>query len=327
MLWFKNLMVYRLSRDITLRAEEMEKQLTSMTFTPCGSQDMVKMGWVPPMGSHSDALTHTANGQIIICARKEEKILPSPVIKQALEAKIQKLEADQGRKLKKTEKDSLKDEVLHSLLPRAFSRFSQTMMWIDTVNGLIMVDCASAKKAEDTLALLRKSLGSLPVVPLALENPIELTLTEWVRSGTVAQGFQLLDEAELKAMLEDGGVIRAKKQDLVSDEIAVHIEAGKVVTKLALDWQQRIQFVMCDDGSIKRLKFCDELRDQNEDIDREDFAQRFDADFILMTGELAALIQSLVEGLGGDNQRVPLRRRGDSPLQIAAQIRGGLSNL
>lgn len=47
MLWFKNLMVYRLSRDITLRAEEMEKQLASMTFTPCGSQDMAKMGWVP----------------------------------------------------------------------------------------------------------------------------------------------------------------------------------------------------------------------------------------------------------------------------------------
>ena len=304
MLWFKNLMVYRLSRDISLRAEEMEKQLAEWTFTPCGSQDMAKTGWVPPMGSsQSDALTHTANGQIIICARKEEKILPSPVVKQALEAKIHKLEADQGRKLKKTEKDSLKDEVLHSLLPRAFSRFSQTMMWIDTVNGLIMVDCASAKKAEDTLALLRKSLGSLPVVPLTMENPIELTLTDWVRSGSAAQSFQILDEAELKAILEDGGVIRAKKQDLVCDEIAVHIEAGKLVTKLALDWQQRIQFVMCDDGSIKRLKFSDELRDQNEDIDREDYAARFDADFILMTGELAALIKSLVEGLGGEAQR------------------------
>lgn len=303
MLWFKNLMVYRLSRDVSLRAEEMEKQLDAYTFTPCGSQDMAKTGWVSPMGSQGDALTHTTNGQIILCARKEEKILPTPVVKQALEAKIFKLEAEQGRKLKKTEKDSLKDEVLHSLLPRAFSRFNQTMMWIDTVNDLIMVDCASAKKAEDTLALLRKSLGSLPVVPLTLENPIELTLTEWVRSGNPAQGFQLLDEAELKAILEDGGVIRAKKQDLVCDEIAVHIEAGKLVTKLALDWQQRIQFVMCDDGSIKRLKFCDELRDQNEDIEREDVAGRFDADFILMTGELAALIKNLVEGLGGEAQR------------------------
>jgi len=303
MLWFKNMMVYRLNRDIPLSADDMEKQLEAYTFSPCGSQDMSKTGWVSPMGNRSDALTHVNNGQIVICARKEEKILPSPVVKQALEAKISKLEAEQSRKLKKTEKDSLKDEVLHSLLPRAFSRFSQTFLWIDTVNNLIMVDCASAKKAEDTLALLRKSLGSLPVVPLTLEKPIELTLTGWVRSGDLPAGFALMDEAELKALLEDGGVIRCKKQDLVCDEIANHIEAGKMVTKLALDWQERIQFVLADDGSVKRLKFSDTLREQNDDIDREDFAQRFDADFILMTSELAALTSNLVEALGGEAQR------------------------
>lgn len=303
MLWFKNMMVYRLNRDIPLSADEMEKQLGALSFSPCGSQDMAKTGWVSPLGQRGDAFTHENNGQILICARKEEKILPSPVVKQALEAKIEKLEAEQSRKLKKTEKDSLKDEVLHSLLPRAFSRFSQTYLWIDTVNNLIMVDCASAKKAEDTLALLRKSLGSLPVVPLTLENPIELTLTEWVRSGDLPAGFALMDEAELKAILEDGGVIRCKKQDLVSDEIANHIEAGKVVTKLALDWQERIQFVLADDGSVKRLKFADTLREQNDDIDREDFALRFDADFMLMTSELAALTSNLVEALGGEAQR------------------------
>ncbi|HFF8969927.1 recombination-associated protein RdgC [Serratia marcescens] len=303
MLWFKNLMVYRLSREVALNADEMEKQLSAFAFTPCGSQDMAKTGWVSPMGSHSDALTHAVNGQIVICARKEEKILPSPVIKQELQAKIERLEAEQHRKLKKTEKDALKDEVLHSLLPRAFSRFNQTFMWIDTVNDLIMVDAASAKRAEDTLALLRKSLGSLPVVPLTMESPIELTLTEWVRSGEMPAGFAIQDEAELKAILEEGGVIRCKKQNLISDEIAVHIEAGKLVTKLAVDWQERIQLMLSDDGSLKRLKFADTLREQNDDIDRDDFAQRFDADFILMTSELAALIKHTIEALGGEAQR------------------------
>jgi len=301
MLWFKNLMVYRLSRDITL-TDAMERQLAEFSFTPCGSQDMAKTGWVSPMGSHSDALTHVANGQIIICARKEEKMLPASVIKQTLEAKINKLEAEQARKLKKTEKDSLKDEVLHSLLPRAFSRFNQTMVWIDTINNVVMLDCASAKKAEDTLALLRKSLGSLPVVPLTFEKPLELTMTEWVRTGETPAGFALMDEAELKALLEGGGVIRCKQQDLVCDEIANHIESGKVVTKLALDYQERVQFVLADDASVKRLKFADTLREQNDDIDREDVGQRFDADFILMTAELTALLTNLVEALGGEAQ-------------------------
>lgn len=190
--------------------------------------------------------------------------------------------------------------MVHTLLPRAFSKFSQTFIWLDLEKQLVIVDSGSAKRAEDNLALLRKTLGSLPVVPLNFNESVELKMTEWVRSGELPAGFTLMDEAELKAVLEEGGVIRCKKQELVSDEIATHIEAGKVVTKLSVDWEDRLQFMLCDDGSIKRIKFSETLREQNDDIDKADFAQRFDADFVLMTGELSALIERVTEVLGGE---------------------------
>ncbi|HCH50417.1 MAG TPA: recombination-associated protein RdgC [Proteus sp.] len=300
MLWFKNILVYRLNKEIALSMDELEQQLASLAFTPCSSQDMTRTGWVSPMGDRGDAFIHVAGKQVMLCARKEDKILPATVIKQAVQEKVEKLEGEQGRKLKKTEKATLKDEVVHTLLPRAFSKFSQTFLWLDLEKQLIIIDSGSAKRAEDNLALLRKTLGSLPVVPLNFNESVELKMTEWVRSGELPAGFSLMDEAELKAVLEEGGVIRCKKQELVSDEIATHIEAGKFVTKLSIDWEERLQFMLCDDGSIKRIKFSETLREQNDDIDKADFAQRFDADFVLMTGELSALIERVTEVLGGE---------------------------
>lgn len=302
--FFKNAIIYRIGNPMSLMAQlaTIEQQLLPFQFTPCGSNDMARTGWVPAT-AFSQTLAHQANGQYLLTVQRQEKILPGPVIKQELTARVTKLESEQGRKLKKTEKDSLKDEVLHSLLPRAFTKDSRTQLWIDVMSGLIVVDASSARKAEDALALLRKSLGSLPVIPLTIENPVELTMTEWVRSGNAPAGFAIGDAAELKAILADGGIARVKKQDLVSDEIKTHIEAGKLITKLALDWQQRVTFTLTDDAILTRLKFCDELIDQNDDIDREDVLARFDADFTLMTGELSALIKQLVTALGGEAQR------------------------
>lgn len=300
MLWFKNLRVFRLKSALNVAEAELTQQLSAYRFMPCGSQDQQKTGWISPLGENDDSLVHISNGQILLCLGKEEKILPATVIKQTLNARINEIESQQQRTLKKTERETLKDEVIHSLLPRAFSKTSKIWLWIDTTAEYIYVDSASAKKAEECLALLRKSLGSLPVIPLTLITPIELSLTEWVRKGAAPSSFTLLDEAELKSGLEEGGIIRCKKQLLVCDEIAHHIESGKRVTQLALDWREQIHFILNDEGSLKRIKFSDTLREQNEDINREEAALRFDADFVLMSGELAQLIEQLVAALGGE---------------------------
>jgi len=299
-MWFKNLQIYRFTRPFELTAEQLETQLEAFTFTPCGSHDMSRFGWTAPLGKFSKALTHSANGQILICARKEEKIIPPAVIKEVLAEKIEEIELEQGRALKKKEKEALKEELLHTLLPRAFSRATNIFLWINPADGLLTVDAPSAKKADDVLVLLRKSLGTLPAVPIALKNPPELTMTKWLNEGNLPAAFTLEDESELRSAMEHGGIARFKQQDLMTDEVKNHLANDKLVTKLALNWGERLSFVLSDDLSIKRLKFSEDLREQNDDVTSEDPAARLDADFALVTGELSQFIPALYNALGGE---------------------------
>ena len=300
---FRSLSAYRLNRDIPLDVEDVLKQFEAFPFKPCGSQDIASSGFISPITRNTDGpLVHSESGFMMALIKHETKLLPTDVRKEALHAKIEKLEAEQGRKLKKTEKDSIKDEVLHALLPRAFSRYGTTAVLFDLEGGRIFIN-AGAKKSEDAMALIRKSLGSLPVVPLTMETPIELTLSDWVREGELPAGFTMGERAQLKAILADGGVITCNKQDLQSDEIGGHLSAGKVVTKLALDWMERIQLVIDDSGLITGLKFSETLREQNDDIDREDVALRTSADILLMGSELVALVDDLTVALGGEAKR------------------------
>jgi len=299
-MFFKNLQVYRFTRPLEQDADTLEKNLEEFKFKPCGSQDISKLGWVFPMGKSGSMYTHLAAKQILICLKKEEKMLPAGVIKDQLSERVEAIELEQGRALKKKEKDSLKEEIVMQLLPRAFSRTSQTFAWIDPESDMLYVDASSTRKAEELISLLRKTLGSLPVVPIQLKNQADVIMTDWLVEGNIPANFTLEDEAELCSALEGGGIIRCKQQDLLSDEIKNHLSADKFVTKLALNWADSISFIIGEEFSLKRLKFSDVLQEQNEDIDKDDFAARFDADFALMTGEIKQLIPAVIDILGGE---------------------------
>ena len=300
MFWFKNAMIYRLTKSLDWSEKTLSDALENNQYHSCNQSEMSKFGWSTPLKG-SELLYFTVGKQILLLAQKEEKILPAHVIKRELNARVEKLEQAENRKLKKVEKQTLKDDVVATLLPRAFSKYQQTALWIDAENNLIYVDAASAKRAEDALALLRKSLGSLPVVPLTFANEPSLVMQEWVAKESIPQWLVSLEEAELRDA--NNGVIRCKQQALDSDEI-LSLVNSKYVTKLALEWEEHLSFVLNEDCSLKRLKFADQIREKNDDILKEDYAQRFDADFVLMTGILSKLTENLLHDFGGKKERL-----------------------
>ncbi|TDQ39358.1 recombination-associated protein RdgC [Thiopseudomonas denitrificans] len=304
-MWFRNLLVYRLNLESPLQAEELETALASLPAKACGSQVASTYGFVAPWGKNEDApLVHASQGFMLIAARQEERILPASVVRDAVQEKVDELEAAEARKVYKKEKDQIKDEIVQTLMPRAFIRKSVTRAAIDAQNGFIYVDASSSKKAEELLSAMREALGSLPVRPVSVKQAPTATFTGWVKSHEASHGLFLLDECELRDSAEDGGIIRIKREDLSSEEVQNHLAAGKLATVLSLAWEEKLSFLLDDKLVIKRLRFEDLLQSQAEQDGGDDAASQFDASFVLMMLTLRDFIPQLLEALGGEE--IPL---------------------
>ncbi|KXJ42212.1 MULTISPECIES: recombination-associated protein RdgC [Marinobacter] len=302
-MWFRNARVFRFTKPFEITAEALEEKLQEDAFKPCGPQETSRQGWVSPMGKHSDLLVHSAGGYHLIALRKEEKLLPASVIKELVDEKAEMIEAEQHRKVRRKEKDELKEEVTLEMLPRAFSKNRRCYAYLAPADGVLVVDAGSSKQAEDLASTLRKSLGSLPVRPPAVEQAPAFTFTGWLNESIdLPVSIELGTECELKDTSEDGGVVRCKGLDLQGDEIRSHLDAGMQVTKLSVTWDDNLSFVLDEELGIRRLKFGDTLQEKLDDVDADDAAARFDAAFSLMTLELARLIPGLLEALGGEDR-------------------------
>ncbi len=301
-MWFRNLLVYRLTQDVDFDTEKLEAALAAKPARPCASQELATYGFVAPFGKGVDApLVHESQGFLLISARKEERILPGSVVKDAVKEKVDEIESEQMRKVYKKEREQIKDEIVQAFLPRAFIRKSATFAAIAPAQGLIIVNASSPKRAEDLLSTLREAIGSLPVRPLTVKIAPSATMTDWVKAQQAAADFHVLDECELRDTHEDGGIVRCKRQDLTGEEVQLHMSSGKQVTQLSLAWQDKLSFVLDDKLVVKRLKFEDLLQEQAEQDGGDDDLSQQDASFTLMMLTLIEFLPALFEALGGED--------------------------
>lgn len=290
---FKNARLFRLGSAFKLSAAELEARLATRRFRPCGPVETATLGWSTPLGEETAALVHSVGGCLLLCARKQERLLPSAAVAEAVDERVAEIESGEAREVGRAERRRLKEQIVTEMLPRAFTRSRRTLLYVDTVAGWLVADAGSEKQAEDVVSLLRETLESLPAKPPTPAVAPAAVLTGWLLSGEAPADFVPADACELRDAQEGGGVIRCSGQDLGSEEILNHLRAGKQTVKLALDWDERLSFVLADDLSLKRLRVGDELL---EEIDEgSDPAVLLDAQFAIMALQLRELIARLDE--------------------------------
>jgi recombination associated protein RdgC len=164
---------------------------------------------------------------------------------------------------------------------------------IDTTLGVIAIDSSSRKSGESVVSEVRRALGSFPALPLNAEVAPRAILTGWLAGDPLPDGLSLGDECELRDPADSGAVVKIQRMELVGDEIAKHLEAGKQCTRLALTLDDHVSFVIGEDLIVRKFKLLDGAVDQLESTDRDDIAAELDARFALMAGEFKRLFAVL----------------------------------
>jgi recombination associated protein RdgC len=223
------------------------------------------------------------------------------VVNQVAKARAQEVEEQQGYKPGRKQMKEIKERVTDELLPKAFSIYRDTRVWIDPKNHWLVIDAAASAKADEVLGLLGKSIDPFPLESLYVAMSPAAAMTGWLAADEAPSNFSIDQDTELRASGESRAAIRYVKHTIDTDDVRRHIQSGKQCTRLAMTWADRVSFVLTESLDVKRIAPLDVLKENSDSMSQND-DEKFDSDMALMTGELAKLMDELVEALGGEKR-------------------------
>lgn len=310
-MFFRNLTFFAFPAIPQLRAAgPLEDGLDECQLRPVGPLELSSRGFVSPLGRDSDVLAHRIDGgqAIWVSVGGEDKILPPAVINDLLAKRMHEIQQKEGRSPGGRTRKRIKDDLITELLPRALVKPSRTDAHIDLTRGVIVVDTASRKVAENVCSEVRSALGSFPALPLNAEVAPRAVLTGWIAGEPMPEGLSIGDECELRDPVDQGAVVKIQRDELFGDEVAKHLEAGKQCTRLALNYNDHLSFVFGEDLVVRKFKLLDGAVDALSSLDADDLQAELDARFALQIGEIRELYDVLARAFKfsePDAERVP----------------------
>ena len=294
---FKNLQIYRLTKKLA-EVVELITKLEANAFVPCSASESLSQGWSAPR--EGGDLIHTVNQQALMCFTTEKKVLPSSAINAAVKAWALEIEEQQGFKPGRKLLKELKEQVTEEFMPRAFAARSNTFVWLDAVNGWLVIDSSSQSRADAVLKLLLKSVNDFPVEMFRVNILPLAAMTDWLAGDQAPDGFTIDQDAILRSKSESKATVKYTRHNLDPAEIQNHIASGKQCISLAMTFDDKISFVLTENLTVKRVKALDVLTEKANEYDGD---ERADGDFVLMAGEFNAMLKKLCSALGEEFQQ------------------------
>lgn len=290
----KNIIAIKLADTVTpSMVEDLNHAIQKRPFLPCESNEAFTFGYLPH--PDSDQYVRTIGHYHLVSFVFEKKTVPTKLVKQMVEEMIREYQdRSGGRKPTKEEIVEMKDMAHDSLLPRAFPKRTEVLMWIDNKHGLLFIEASSLKTAEITLASLRNAYPDFP--PGAFINtalsPTTL-MTKWILDQEI-QGFTVDDRCDMVLPVERKPTIKYVNHTLSGEEINGFISEGRSVVSLGLTFKDKISFLLNDKFIIKGIKFGEYLARQFAE-DETDLAGQF----LVVANDLSCLVNALVDHMGG----------------------------
>jgi len=137
----------------------------------------------------------------------------------------------------------IKEQVTDTLLPKAFSQYRDTRVWIDTRNHWLVIDASSGTRADEVIGALAKVIDPLPPKSLYPEQSPAVAMTEWLLADEAPAMFSIDQDMELQSSSENKATIKYVRQSPELADTQKHVQSGELCTKLALTWSDRVSFV------------------------------------------------------------------------------------
>jgi recombination associated protein RdgC len=292
---FRNAFIYHVPAATcsAIRAGDIELDAALPRVQPIDRSQTSTRGFAPPMGDSDGPLVHQVGACLRILHAGEDRRLPAAAVNAELEKRLAAIEAQTGRRPGGKARRQLKTEVIETMLPGIPPTPYRLAAYIDAERGLLVVDTASPRKAESLVSALRTALGSFPVTLMAPEQSPATVLTAWLRDDGRPEPLRLGTECELRE-INGAAVWRASKQELVTDEVETHIEAGKHCTRLALV-TDTLQATIDATLTIRKLKL---TAGDHAEAPAEDMQAELDGRFALLALEVGQLYDVIAPHFG-----------------------------